>query len=112
MPVSHDPLTVVEARCDNDQIAGCWADFYRSWLGSVVCGDHPDKQTLRAALDRGRGNSKNAVAGLQQEMCIDGFPRPQLVLVIGEHCFESNRSAGLVDRVVDKKKRPGADGLA
>ena len=70
----------------------------------------PNSKLKRAAV--AKGLSKNVAAGFQQQASIDGLARPKLLFVIGKHCLEANGPAGLIDRIVDEQKRPGAQRAA
>src|SRR5580704_466474 len=64
-------------------------------LDRVVAGDHPDKQPLGPALNRGARNRERVAAGFDKYTGIDEIARPQRVIVIGEQRLQADGGSGL-----------------
>src|ERR1700758_2569489 len=84
LAVGDDALTAGKAGGDDRQLAVGRTDLDRARLRHTVGVDDPDEETIRSALDGGRGNDNRVAAGREQQTRVNEFTGPQLVVLVGK----------------------------
>ena len=82
-------------------------DRNRAYFDGLVGFDHEHIASLRAALNRRRGDDRAVLADFEQQADIHELIRPERIVFVVKDRFQPVRSGGLVNLIVDREQFAG-----